>query len=60
MLRFTVNIKLNLNDTDLNISTAEIINSCDSFLEVKDIKTQKTYYLNLDYIKTIESIPNKN
>lgn len=54
------NIKLNLNDTDLNISTAEIINSCDSFLEVKDIKTQKTYYLNLDYIKTIESIPNKN
>ena len=54
------NIKLNLNDTDLNISIAEIINSCDSFLEVKDIITQKTYYLNLSYIKTIEAIPNKN
>lgn len=53
-------INLKLNDKDLNISTVRIVNSCDSFLEVEDIETKKTYYLNLDYIKTIESIPNKN
>lgn len=46
-------IKLDINDTDFNISTVKIINYCNSFVQVEDINSKKTYFFNLDHIKTV-------
>lgn len=53
------NIKINLNDKYMNISTVKIVNYCDSFVEVEDTNTKKTYFFNSAHIKTIEWIPQK-
>ncbi len=50
-------IKLEINDADLNISTVKIINYCNSFVQVEDINSKKTYFFNSDHIKTVEYIP---